>query len=401
MTFLGSLARRSLENPGIPITSDAIRHLFTDRPTSSGMLVSPESSLRVGAALRGMSIIAASVAGCPLKVYRDATRDEVRVPAINGHNEHQTSFERWETVIGHMAGWGAGVLFKNREESGRVRQLTIVHPRRVTVECVDELNIASGPVRRFIIDGKPFTSYEILYIPMLSLDAITGIGPIGYARETFGIALSAEQAAAKRFANGLMLDGFITTDADLTKKQATALKRKWSRTMGGSQHAGEIGVLDSGATFNPLSMPLKDAQFIEQRKFQVTEIARLLGVPGWMLNDQEKSTSWGTGMETMWANFITTTLKPYMQRIEQRIQHELLPQSGSQYAEFKVEGLLRGDSKARAAFYNAGITGGWLVPNEPRNWENLEPVEWGDEPYLPHNTSADAQTSDPTDDTEE
>jgi HK97 family phage portal protein len=101
-------------------------------------------------------------------------------------------------------------------------------------------------------------------------------------------------------------------------------------------------------------------------------------------------------MEQQFATFVKLTLKPYLQRIEQRVTRELLPSSA--YAEFNVEGLLRGDSKARAAFYNAGITGGWLVPNEVRERENLQPVEWGDEPYRPYNQSAADQTSADTED---
>jgi hypothetical protein len=99
-----------------------------------------------------------------------------------------------------------------------------------------------------------------------------------------------------------------------------------------------------------------------------------------------------TGMEQQFTAFVILTLKPYMQRIEQRITREVLDPR-TEKAEFKVEGLLRGDSAARAAFYNAGITGGWLVPNEPRALEDLPPVPWGDEPYLPHNMSAEAQAA--------
>jgi hypothetical protein len=122
----------------------------------------------------------------------------------------------------------------------------------------------------------------------------------------------------------------------------------------------------------------------------VTEIARLFGIPGWMINDQEKSTSWGTGMEQQFTAFVILTLKPYMQRIEQRITREVLDPR-SEKAEFKVEGLLRGDSQARASFYNSGIqpAAGWCRTSRAR-WRTCRRCRGANEPYLPHNTSAEA-----------
>jgi HK97 family phage portal protein len=117
-------------------------------------------------------------------------------------------------------------------------------------------------------------------------------------------------------------------------------------------------------------------------------------LPGWIINDQEKSTSWGSGMEQQFIAFVMLSLKPYFQRIEQRLTRELCLPGDS--AKFKIEGLLRGDSKSRAAFYNAGITGGWLVPNNIRPLEDLPPVPWGDEPYRPFNEPAGSTT--PTND---
>ncbi|MGH3496310.1 MAG: phage portal protein [Nocardioidaceae bacterium] len=393
MTFLRAMVTRyanPLENAELPLTNESLLGLLGGAPTASGAPVTPDGAMRVGAALRGTQIIAAGIAGLPLKTYAggSATR-ETNKPAITGHNEYQTSFERWETVVAHMVLWGNAFLFKTRDAAGNVVRLTPIHPSRVQVDAVDSLELG-GLVRRFVVDGKPWTAFEVLHIPCMSLTGVSGIGPIRAARESVGLALSAERASAKLFAQGLMLDGFLTTDAGLDQKQANALKRKWRRTLQGAEHAGDVGILDSGAKFQSLTMPFKDAQFLESRKFQVTEIARLLGLPGWMLNDQEKSTSWGTGMEQQFRTFVTLTLKPYMQRIEQRVTAELL--YGAQYAEFVVEGLLRGDSAARAAFYASGIVNHWMVPNEARAKENLPPLPGGDEPFSPNTTGAQAKT---------
>jgi HK97 family phage portal protein len=170
----------------------------------------------------------------------------------------------------------------------------------------------------------------------------------------------------------------------------------WKNKHQGLSNSHEPGFLLGGSTWQDVQVPNDHAQFLETRKFQTTEIARLFGVPGWIINDQEKSTSWGSGMEQQFISFVVITLKPYMQRIEQRITRELIDPRVEK-AEFKVEGLLRGDSKSRAAFYASGVTHGWLVPNDVRPLEGMAPVPWGDKPYRPYNKSAadsDAATDD-------
>lgn len=401
MSFLRelvSLRSTSLENPTRPLTDTSLLEALGGAPSDTGISASPDSAMRIGAALRGVSIIAGAVAGLPFKAYRRADHTEFLGSALSSDTGPYTDFELWETSVAHMVSRGFAALFKIRDRRGSITGLFPVHPGRVGVQVEDD-PVGGGRAFDlvFTIDGKgPFTRYDVLYIPALSLDGITGLGPIGYARETFNLALANEKAAAKLFGQGMLQRGFLTTDQDIDNEKAERLKTRWRAKMSGLDNAHDVAIMDNGAKFNQLTLDPDDAQFLESRKFQVTEIARVLGIPGWMLNDQEKSTSWGTGMEQQFATFVKLTLKPYLQRIEQRVTRELLPSSA--YAEFNVEGLLRGDSKARAAFYNAGITGGWLVPNEVRERENLQPVEWGDEPYRPYNQSAADQTSADTED---
>lgn len=386
MTFLTGLAQRSVENPGRPLTDATLLDTLGDFGTESGTSAPPERSLRLGTVFRGVQIIASAGGGLPLKAYRHENRDEVRSSVLT-NDDGMTPMERWETSIAYMALWGAAPLWKERDSRGTVRSLTPVHPARLGVQLRRTGDVARPYERRFTIDGRgDYGDYELLYIPFLSLDGYTGIGPIGYCRETFGNAVSNERLAGKMFRSGFLVDGILTTDQDLNETKATRLKRRIKALLQGVEHAHEVAVMDNGAQWTPIGMPAKDAQFLEQRKFSRTEIAGLLGLPGWMLNDQEKSTSWGTGMEQQFRTFVTLTLKAYLQKIEQRINLEILP--STQYAEFKVEGLLRGDSQARAAFYTAGITCGWLVPNDVRRLENLHDVPWGDEPFLPNNTPA-------------
>lgn len=405
MTFLRDLVslRSSIENPATPITAASAAELFGASPTAAGVAVTEKSALSIIAFFRGVQIIAQAVAGAPLHAYMRADNSRTDLPTCLRFEEPSpyTSFEFWETFAAHQVTWGKGLAFKHRNRAGEVVAFTGIHPSRVKIDVVkgERARLLGVPhFLTFTIDGTDvFTSHDILHIPGLSLDGVTGVSPIQAVRESLGTTLSAERAAASFLGKGLMLSGALETDAALEQEQADALKRRWNALYGGASRAGDVAILDRGAKFRSLTMPLADAQFLETRKHQTTEVARLLGLPGWMLNDQEKSTSWGTGMEQQFTAWVILGLRPYLQRFEQRLTRELMPKG--QKAEFSVEGLLRGDAKTRAAFYASGIVNGWLVPNEARVKENLPPVEWGDVPYRPHTTSGTDPLADPTPDT--
>lgn len=407
---LASLRAHSLESQSTPLTGSRLLSQITEAGEMwSGSDAGQQGPTGIGAALRCVQIISAAVAGCPLRTFEPETRQPVTIPALESARLGTTPFERHETTVGHLALWGNAYWRKYFHRDGRLAELVPVHPSRVGVEILggpDAEAVGMPFVKRFTVDGKtPFTEYDVVHIPAFSLDGVKGLSVVERMRRTFDLASNAEAMADKLYRQGMLLSGFITTANDLTEDQATILKDRWRAKLSGIDNAYEVGILDKGAKFERLSMSPADAQFLETRKFSTTEIARLFGVPGWMVNDQEKSTSWGSGMEQQFTSFVTLTLKPYMQRMEQRITREVLDPR-TEKAEFKVEGLLRGDSKARAAFYQSGITGGWLTPNDVRGLEDLESVAWGDEPYRPFNQSAAAQAAgdtpkdDPKDDEE-
>lgn len=390
---LAALRANPLENPANPLTKGRLLSQLSDPATLWGPDPAKDGPLAVGAALRCVQIIAAAIAGCPLRTTDTETAEVLRIPALTSERAGLTPYERHETLVAHLALWGNGFLRKYKAaDRRRLVELVPIHPARVRVEVVDGAQVGSPRpyVKQFIVDGKvdePFTEDDILHIPGLSMDGVRGVSVIGRQRRVFELANNAEHMADQFYRQGMLLQGFISTEKELAEESATILKDRWRAKLSGIDNAHEVGILDNGAKFERLSMSPSDAQFLETRKFSTTEIARLFGVPGWMVNDQEKSTSWGSGMEQQFTAFVMLTLKPYMQRIEQRITREILDPT-SEKAEFKVEGLLRGDSKARAAFYASGVQHGWLVPNEPRELEDLKPVEWGNEPYRPYNASA-------------
>lgn len=394
----------ALEDPTVAMTSGRLLSQV-DSPDQlwSGADSGTGDPLKVGTALRCVQLLSAAVAGCPLQVTERGSTQAVSIPLLDAYREGQTPFELWETVVAHIALWGNAYVRKVRGPGGRIVGLLPIHPNRVRVETVDDRSEGGLPFGKvFIVDGRvrePLTAYEVMHVPGLSTDGVRGISIVANVRRTFGLAERSERMADRFYEQGMLLAGFLSTDAKLDQEKAEILRERWRAKLAGIDNAYEVAVLDQGTKFQQLSMSPADAQFLETRKFSTTEIARMFGVPGWLINDQEKSTSWGSGMEQQFTALVQITLKPYMQRIEQRITRELCDPR-LERAEFKVEGLLRGDSRARAAFYNAGITGGWMVPNDVRPLEGLPDVAWGDVPYRPYNEPAGAAKPPSTDDDE-
>jgi HK97 family phage portal protein len=395
VTFLGRLLEsRGLNDPQIPISSQNLfEYLGYDTANDSGEPISEKRVMGIPAFMRGVRIISGTEAGLPLKVYPNKdSRETVDVPwQGQSSTTGQTWFERVETSAMHRCTWGETFWYKKRDKNQRIVDSFPVHPSRITVDVVPLGREKIEFYKLYLLDGSiPLTDWEIMHVPGPSTDGVRGISPIQAHRQSLGIAIAAERTAARMYGQGMFHAGIITSDKPIGEEDAKAVKSRWKSVHGaGTNSAGDIMVLGNGASFSPLTIPPGDAQFLESRMFSVTEISRILGLPSWMLNDQEKSTSWGSGMEQQFIAWVTLSVKPEAQRLEQRISAELcLPR---QVAEFKLEGLLRGDSAARASFYGSGIEHGWLVPNDVRTLENLDPVAWGDKPYLPYNKPAQTQ----------
>jgi HK97 family phage portal protein len=391
---LAGMTTRSLENPAQPLRAGSAISSASELWTGAGSSGDP---MRIGAGLRCVMILASGVAGCPLNVTKRDNRDEVHIPALEQRVSGgiTTPFEMWETVVAHLATRGNAYVRKVRTRDGRLASLVPIHPDRVKVTVEDGSLVGLPWVKKFVVDGRqdnPFTTHEIMHIPGLSMDGITGISVIENLRRTFELAGDAERVAAKMYEHGMLQDTVVTVKDRLDEEKASILRARWRAKIGGVENAYDPLILDNDAKVEKLTLTPADAQFLETRKFSTSEIARIFGLPGWIINDQEKSTSWGSGMEQQLRTFVTFSLRPYFQRIEQRVTREICDPE-TEKAEFKIEGLLRGDSAARAAFYSSGITNGWMVPNDVRDLEDMPHVPWGDEPYRPYNESAAAQAA--------
>jgi len=378
-----TLERRvNLEDPTVPISSPNLLEWLGGTATASGKTVSVPGAMALTAVYRAMALLAGTGASLPLKLY-NSRREERGLKLFDRPHPDLTLFEIVELWIEHLAGWGNSYTIKRRDGSNRVVELWPIQPDRVTV--TRDYPTAGNPsgkiftvstagrdgTGRLIAGGQPvqLTSADILHIPGFGYDGVVGLSPVGLAREAIAAGLSAEEYASRLWANGALVSGVLQTKQKLDRAQAEALQQRINEKMTGLDRAHSVAVLDAGAEFHPISIPPQDAQFLDTRRFQVAEVARLYGIPPHLLGETDRTTSWGTGIEQQTTGFIVYTLQPgYLRRIEARVTKELAP--AGQKAEFSVQGLLRGDHRTRASFYQTMHTIGALTTEEIRDLEN-------------------------------
>lgn len=389
MTLLAGVlgVRASIESPQLPLTSTTLVDWLSGPRSKSGVRVTETSSLGMPAVWRAVNLIAGTVASLPLHPYRQEEDGSatIRVTGqaadlLRTPHPDMTRFELWETLLAHQLLWGNAYAWIGRSSSGQAKQLWPIHPGRVRAGRTSDQGM-----KVYSVDGgeHEHTDWTILHLPAFGYDGVCGVSPIRVARQGIGLALAAEEYGARLFGNGSLASGILQTDQRLTSDQADALSARWKAKRSGLGSAHETMILDSGAKFQQLTIPPEDAQFLQSRSFQISEVARMFGVPPHMLMDTDKSTSWGTGIEQQSIGFVVYTLRPWLTRMEQRVSRLLNPQPA--YAKYSVEGLLRGDSTQRAAFYKAMWEIGVFSTNDILALEERAAVDGGDARYRPLN----------------
>lgn len=388
MTLLGGLfERRTLENPQLPLTAANLVEWLGGTPTDSGVSVTETSALGVSAVWRAVNMTASVASSLPLKTYRQNTRKRAVVRLLDNPHPDMTPKEFWETVYVHLLLWGNAYCRKVRNSAGMLTWLIPIPPSAMKVGRVADWSDMPSPKIYEVNWGdrtEALTDYDILHIPGVGYDGICGASPVRIARQSLGMSLAAEKYGARLWGSGSLMAGILQTEQRLDQPQAQALKERWRQTVGGLGNSHDVAVLGSGAKFQPVQMPNDDAQFLETRRFQVDEVARWFGIPPHMLFELSGSTSWGTGIEQQTIGWVVFSLHPtWLARVEGRATKELTPPGT--YAEYTLEGLLRGDSAARAAFYQTAVGGPWMAGNEARVRENLPPLDGLDEVLAPLN----------------
>lgn len=371
--------------------------LFGSQASVAGPTVTVDNAVQIVAVFRALSLLAGTLASLPLKAFRMEDGSPVPVPSmllefpggrdpISGipHPGAPTAMALWEQLYLDLFSWGNAYAVKvpNVVRSEYVRLERLV-PWRVDPKLVKPsrsgLGGMAGKVFGVLDDNGHETlagPADVMHVRGFGPNQERGLSPIGCARQALGLAVAAEEYGARLFGSGSLLGGVLQTDQELENTDAQALKDRWMQKVAGLQHAHEIAVLDRGAKFVPTSLPPEDAQFIQSRKFGVTEVARLYGIPPHLLGDVEVSSSWGTGIEQQTLGFVAYTLRNPATRAEQVVSNELLPRG--QFARIDFTDLLRGDAPSRFEAYSKAIAGSILTVNEARDLEGRPPVAGGD-----------------------
>ena len=306
--------------------------------------------------------------------------------------------------------WNQYHLDQKINDRGVALDMELVHQaiamdtrsRKELTDAMKKLTALDNP-KEFAVTLQPS---DVLHIPGLGFDGLVGYSPIAMAKNAIGMAIACEEYGAKFFANGAAPGGVLEHPG--TIKDPQRVRESWQSTFGGSGNANKIAVLEEGMKYTPIGISPEQAQFLETRKFQINEIARIFRVPPHMVGDLEKSSF--SNIEQQSLEFVKYTLDPWVIRWEQSIQRSLLSkdEKAAYFVKFNLEGLLRGDYQSRMNGYAIGRQNGWMSANDIRELENLDriPAEDGGDLYLINGNmlplkNAGAFADTPTDDGKE
>ncbi|OJF17284.1 MAG: phage portal protein, partial [Bacillaceae bacterium G1] len=301
-------------------------------------------------------------------------------------NPEITSFSFRETAMAHLCLWGNAYAEIENDGAGRIRALWPLPPWRVQVERDPATQRLKYIVTLDNGERQALDVSRVFHVPALSFNGLVGISPIRWAaREAIGLALATEQFGARFFDQGTNIGGVVTHPKTLSEQASRNLRESINETYAGLGKSHRIMLLEEGMKYERIGIPPEEAQFLETRKFQVTEIARIFRVPPHMLADLERATF--SNIEHQSIEFVTHTIRPWLVRWEQAIYRDLLfPDERKEYfVEFNVDGLLRGDIESRYRAYAIGRQWGWLSANDIREMENKNPIPGGDVYWAPVN----------------
>ena len=366
--------------------------------STSGKRVSERTSMQMTAVYSCVRILSEAIASLPLQLFRytdtgskeKATDHPLYFLLHDEPNTEMTSFVFRETLMTHLLLWGNAYAQIIRNGKGEIVGLYPLMPDRMNVDRDEKGNLyyeyMVSTDDAHTIKGKEnivrLQPSDVLHIPALGYDGLIGYSPIAMAKNAIGLAIATEEYGSKFFANGAAPSGVLEHPGVL--KDPNRVRESWNQTFGGSHNAQKVAVLEEGMKYSPISIAPNEAQFLETRKFQIDEIARIFRVPPHMIGDLEKSSF--NNVEQMSLEFLRYTLAPWVSRWEQGMARALLraEEKNKYVIKFNVDGLLRGDYKSRMDGYAIGRQNGWMSANDIRTLENLDliPEEEGGNLYL-------------------
>ena len=371
--------RSSPENPSTSLSNPAAWLTGLFGTSKTGVQVSEDNALTFSAVYAAVRIISETIASIPLNVYQ--ADGETRVKAV-GHpvqdllakapNSVSSTFTFREAMASNLVLHGNAYAKIEMNAAGRPTALIPLNPMKVEVKVVDGEKV-------YVFDKKhTYLDYEMLHFVGLSFNGLTGKSPLSMAREAVAIGLAAQEYGARFYSNGANAGGVITAPGRLNTEVVKRLRESWNRAQSGNSNSHSTAILEEGMKYEKIGLDPEAAQFLQSRKFQVNEIARIFRIPPSYLADLENSST-RANVEQQAIQFVRDCITPYVRRMEVELNRKLFREDEPNlYAYFTMEGLMRGDQKARYEAYATARQWGWLSVNDIRDLENLNPVEGGD-----------------------
>lgn len=370
---------------------------FSMGVSSSGKIVNERASMQITAVYACVRILSESVAQLPFNLYKNVKGGKTK--ALNHplyrvlHDEpnpEMTSFVFRETLMTHLLLWGNAYAQIIRNNRGEIVALYPLMPNKMEVtrdEKTSEIiykyqHSKQNEANTIKNENVTLKSRDVFHIVGLGFDGLVGYSPIAMAKNAIGMSMACEEYGSKFFNNGARPGGVLEHPGHISDPEK--LRESWQTTFGGSANSNKIAVLEEGMKYQPIAISPNEAQFLETRKFQLNEIARIYRIPPHMIGDLDKSSY--SNIEQQSLEYVKYTLEPWLVRWEQEVQRKLLLENEKTeyFAQFKLEGLLRGDYESRMKGYSIGIQNGFMCPNDIRELENLDmiPKEEGGFTYM-------------------
>lgn len=371
------------KNATIHDSKELFDYLATGGQVLSGVSVNAKTAMRFAPVFACIRVLAESVGQLPFHLYE---RDGSAKLKAAGHrlygllhdapNGYQTSQEWREMMIAHLGLRGNFYCFINRIR-GEVRELLPLNPDSVEPKQDENYNVVYH-VKFANGSEDVLPANDVFHVRLMSYDGLKGLSPITQARESIGLGMATEKFGSLLFKNGAKPGGILSTEQGLKQEQIELIRKAWDASHGGNDNAHKAAILQGGLKWTSIGMTSDDAQFLETRKYQRSEIAGIFRVPPHMIGDLEKATF--SNIEQQSLDFVIHSLMPWLTRIEQRVNLQLLQpkERGRYYAKLNQSALLRGDMKSRSEFYTRLQQAGALSPNEIRELEDMNPRDGGD-----------------------
>lgn len=357
----------------------------------AGVNVTPELAMTYGAVFACVNVISQTLASLPLITYRRLARGRERAVDFPLYsilhdlpNPEMTSFDMRQALMGHVALRGNGFAEIVSDRGGRVRELWPLRPDRMRLGRNQAGKLEYIYTLPQSIGGgeKTFRMEQIWHIRGLTSSGLWGLSPVGQAMQTVALGLAMDEFGSRFFGNGAQPGFWLKHPQQLKEAAYERLKKSFEQRNSGLTNAHRIAILEEGMSVEKIGIAPDEAQFLESRKFQIREVARWFRMPPHMIQDLENATF--TNIEHQGIEFVVHTVRPWAVNLEQSISRCLLLEDERKqyYAEHLVDGLLRGDTQSRYTAYQSAINTGWMVPNEAREKENLNPIDGLDEPRM-------------------